>query len=177
MIVFSPVYQLYNPLPKQYRILHHETLGEVLRYPEIPRKSLNFDQYPVFTPMVNRQKTLSNTVTTRHPRAIGDWVITEIWHSDDLSMRTGFFYELMRFFTNGLDAGDYLIWSPKDRTEKSFCIEPLALYCGDQENQDLNPVHNITNRDFRWLNEEVRFEFKIKKIYDVPEVITYIGSL
>jgi hypothetical protein len=172
-----PVHKYYNSQNKQLRLLWHQTLGEIIRYPELPRECLNFDVYPIFTPKISRQKTIESQVITRHQRYISDCVVTEMWFADDLSMRAGFFYELMRFFTESLDEGDHLVWFPKDKGWRAYCVEPVDLYCGDSSNQSVNPVHTRTRRDYRWLKSEVKFEFQILKLYDTPEIINYFEGI
>jgi hypothetical protein len=176
MITF-PAYQTYNYLPKTYRLLWHQTLDEVLRYPELPRECLNFDQYPIFTPLIASQRTLGSNVDTRFERVISDCIISEIWPADDLSMRTGFYYALMRFFTEPLAEGDKLVWYPKDRTWRAFNINIISLSCGDATNQSVNPVHSRPKKDYRWLKSEVKMEFRVLKLVDTPEIITYLQGV
>lgn len=157
-------------------MLWHQTLGELIRYPELPRRCINFDCYPIVTNAINVSKTLSATVSTRHYRYLDDTIISEKWIADDLSMRMGFFYELLRFFQNKINNGDYLVWYPKDKSDIAYCIEILALFAGDNENQNINPLHDRSQKDYRWMKDEVTFKFRILKVYDVPEAITYLDG-
>lgn len=173
MITF-PGYKYYNCLPKNFRVLWHQGLDEVLHYPSVPQETHNFDIYPIYTPIIHRQQTLSSNVITRHVRDISDCVVTEIWPGNDLSMLTAFFYELYKFFITPLAINEKLIWFPKDKTWRAFQIEPLALFCGSQEEQIINPVHDIRTKDYRWLKNDVNLKFQILKPYEVPEIITYL---
>jgi len=169
-----PVHSYYNNLPKNLRVLWHQELDEVLQYPEVPKETHNFDFYPIFTPKIHRQTTLSSNVITRHIRDISDCVVTELWTGNDLSMLSGFFYELYKFFVTPMTGSNKLIWYPKDKTWRAFQVEPIALYCGEQEDQIVNPIHDIRAKDYRWLKNDVTLKFQILKPYDVPEMITYI---
>lgn len=172
MIGTSPAFQLpYNYLPVNFRVLWHQSLGEILRYPELPRKVLNFDIYPVFNRKTNTQMTLSSSIVTTHARTIEDTNVTEIWPAESLSIRAAFFYELKKFYNYALSSGEYLVWYPKDKTDKAFAILPLDLYAGDTENQELFPVHGWSKKNYRWLAADVHFKFKILKVIDVPEAI------
>jgi hypothetical protein len=158
----------------KFRVLWHQTLGSILRYPQLPRKCLNFDGHPITKVKSNRQTTLSSTVTTLHQRYIEDAKVTEIWLADDLSMLVGFFYELLNFYNTQLDAGDYLIWFPKDRTETAFAIQPLDLIVGSSEDMSVNPQSSFTGKDLRYLRDEVRFEFQILRPFDLPDAIALL---
>lgn len=159
---------------KQYRILWHQTLDEIIRYPTLPRRCTNFDLWPMPAPKINKQTTLASVVTTRHQEYLEDATLTEIWMADDLSMLAGFFYELWRFFKTPLDAGDYLVWYPKDKIDTAFCIELLRVSCGDTESQSINPIHKLIEKDYRWLKDEVRMEFKVQRVFDTPDAIAYL---
>ncbi|MFH0814301.1 MAG: hypothetical protein V2A69_15910 [Pseudomonadota bacterium] len=162
-------------LSKSFRVLWHQTLAIILKYPELPRRTWNFDSYPVFKRRIGNQMTLSSMAVTSYAGTIEDTKVSEVWLADDISMRAGFFYELYRFFNTTLNTGDYLVWYPKDKTENAFCIEPVDLICGSSEEMKIHPIHNgITNHDYRWLREEVRFDFLIKKVIDAPEVVAYL---
>lgn len=174
----APVFQLpYNYRTRKYRLLWHQTLNDICRYPEIPRRSVNFDVYPLTTAKVFTQRTLSSTVTTRHIKTLEDAIVTEKWLADDLSMRAGFYYKLLRFFQVPLDSGDYLVWYPKDRVDRAFAIIPLKVFSGEEENQDINPIHEIIEKDYRWLRAEVNFQFKIARVFDVPDAATFIEGV
>lgn len=176
MIEF-PVFKHYNYLPKTYRLLWHETLDEILRYPSLPKETLNFDVYPLFFPKVFSQRTLESNIMTRHTENITDCIITEIWPADDLSMKTGFYYELLKFFKNVTDEGERIYWFPADRTWRVFGVDILSLSCGDVENHSVNPIHGIVQKDFRWLKSEIRLEFRIQKLFETPELISYFEGI
>lgn len=176
MIEF-PVFKTYNHLPKNYRLLWHETLDEILRYPSLPKETLNFDIYPIFVPEIISQKTLGSNVMTRHSEVITDCVVTEIWLADDLSMKTGFYYELLKFFKNPLDEGERLFWVPADKTHKIFSIEIMSLSCGDPLTHNVNPIHGSSQKDYRWLRTEIRLEFRVQKLYETPELISYLVGI
>jgi len=173
-----PIFQAqYNYRPKKFRMLWHQSLDELLRYPELPRECINFDLYPIVTNTVNTAKTLGSTISTRHQRYIEDCIIVEKWLADDLAIRTGFYHALLRFYQNALNSGEYLIWYPKDKTDKAFIIEILAVFAGDNENQNINPVHDRTAKDYRWLRQEVNFKFRILRVYQVPEAVTFLDGV
>jgi hypothetical protein len=162
--------QEYEYLHKTYRLLHHETLDCLLRYPRIPRKTINFDMYPIFKRRRNNQITLGGSVTTEYQGKITDPVISEIWSADGVSIESGFFYELLRFYNAVLNSSDHLIWYPKDKTEKCFSILPLALTAGG-EDMNVNPIHNVSRWDYRFLTTEIRFSFRIRRIFEMPQAV------
>lgn len=172
MIVTPPAFFLtYEYLHKKYRLLHHETLGEVLRYPKLPRQTINFDCYPVNKIRHKHNLSLGGSVTTVHSKTISDAVISEVWLADSISMTSGFLYELIRFYNATLDTGDHLIWYPKDKTAQAFSIQPLDIICGDSNNMMANPKHAVLNWDYRYITSEVRFNFVVRRIYDIPQAV------
>mgnify|MGYP001589557463 CR=1 FL=1 len=164
----------YNLRKSRYRLLWHQTLGHTLRYPQLPRKSLNFDGHPITKIKANRQTTLSSTVTTLHQRYVEDAKVTEIWMADDLSMLVGFFYELLRFFNAPIDSGDALIWYPRDKTDVAFQIQPLDLIAGSADDMSVNPQSEFSAKDLRWLRDEVRFEFQILRPFDLTDAVAVV---
>lgn len=167
----------YNPLNKQYRMLWHQGLDTVLRYPALPRKTMNFDGYPIFKSKVNRQVSLGGTIATISERFIEDAKIVELWLADDLSMLTGFFYELFRFLNAPLETDENLVWFPKDRTDKAFVIQILDLAVSNSDEMSVNPVNSIGKRDWRWLRDEVKFEFQVVRPFAVPNVVAFLEGV
>lgn len=159
-----------NPsnLNKQYRVLWHQTLETILKYYELPKKTYNFDVYPLFKNDTFFEKSYSSTMVSRFDKYIADTIVTETWEAKQLSTKTGFYYELKKMCDNDLNSDEYLIWYPKDRTDKAFIIEPISLFSGSVDRLDVNPVHDKTIKDFGWLNTVVEFSFKIKKNYETP---------
>jgi len=164
----------YEYLHKTYRLLHHQTLDSLLRYPEIPRKTTNFDMYPINKLRHKHTITLGGAVTTVHNKTISDSIVTETWTADDISMNAGFFYELLLFYNTALDTGDHLIWYPKDKTEKAFSIQPIDLVVGDSTAMAVHPVHPVLNWDYRFIISDVVFSFVIRRVYEVPEAIALL---
>ena len=101
----------------------------------------------------------------------------EIWEAKDIAMVTAFFYELFRFFNTAQTTGNYLIWYPQDKTETAFCIEPLAIIAGSADEMAVSPIHGISDRDYRWLREEIRFEFRVIDLVTIPEAIAYLEGV
>lgn len=175
MIGTSPVFQLpYNYHPRTYRLLWHQTLDEVLRYPFLPRKNINFDVYPVFKRKTNETKTLSSSIVTTHARTIEDTNITETWPANNLSVLAGFFYALKKFYDSPLSSGDYLIWFPFDKTDKAFAIIPLDFIAGSADEMSVEPLGSLGQNDYRFLKSDIHFKFKVLKIVDIPEAIALI---
>ena len=158
----------YNYITKLFRVLHHQGLNSILRYPELPRRTTNFDCYPITKLKNNNQLTLNGAVTTIWQRTIYDAVITETWLSDDLSIRAGFFYELLRFYNASLAYSTHLLWMPIDKTDIVFSNQPIDLVVGSSDEMSVHPVHGIGENNYRWLKDEVKFSFRIRKILDIP---------
>lgn len=167
----------YNFITKNYRLLHHEGLDQLLRYPELPAKTVNFDCYPVYKLRHGNQITLGGAATTVYQRYIDDAVVSETWPEDSGSMRAGFFYELMRFYNAALSSSQHLLWYPKDKTDLVFSIQPIDLVAGDSEQMEVNPIHGIGQNDYRWIRREVRFTFRIRKLYDAPNASITLEGL
>ncbi len=177
MIAAPPAVALpYQYLLKNYRVLHHQTLDTLLRYPRLPRNTTNFDLYPINKIRHNHQMTLGGAVTTVSSKTISDAVITETWTAEGVVMTTGFFNELLRFYNAALDSGDHLIWYPADKTEKAFSIQPIDLICGDSNDMAVNPKHAVARWDYRFLTAEVKFQFVIRRIYDTPQAVAIIAG-
>lgn len=173
-MIEAPVFDFpYDYLPKNLRVLWHQSLNTILEYPYLPRRTINFDFYPVFMPKFNNQVTLSSTVSTRHEGYIQDAEISEVWLADDISMNTAFFYYLKRIYSAIINTGEYLVWYPKDKTDKAFCIQPLKLYAGDENNQAVHAYHG-EGKDYGWLREEVRFTFKVLMVLDTPDAVAFV---
>lgn len=178
MITKPPAtYLPYEYLYKNYRLLWHQSLNTILRYPRLPRKTINFDCYPVNKLRHNHQRTLGGSVTTSHGRYIGDCEIVETWLADDVSMTTGFFYELLRLYNAAIESGEHLIWYPKDKTDKCFSIQPLDIEAGGSDDMDVNPINRCLYWDYRFLRSEIKFKFAVRRIYDIPSaVVTVEGT-
>lgn len=161
----------YNPLPNQFRVLYHETLNKILRYRNIPRRTINFDFYPLYKKTNNNTVSLEGTITTISDRFIDDTVIQEIWLADDISMEAAFFYELFNFFQSDISVGDNLIWWPKDKTDKAFTIIPIDIQAGGSDETNINPFGEKYENDYRFLREEVKVLFKIVNEISIPEAI------
>lgn len=176
MITVPPIFQLpYNHLPKTFRVLWHQTRNLILRYPEIPTKTINFDCYPLVNAKFSNQTTLGSTIATKHSHYLEDAEISEIWTADDLSIKTGFFYYLRDFFNSQLESSEYLIWYPKDKTDKAFAIQPLKLTAGNDENElDINPVHSRRKKNYQWLQVEIKFTFKVLRIINAPDAVVLL---
>ena len=167
----------YEYLHKTYRLLWHQTLGTLLRYPRIPRRTINFDLYPINKLRHNNQITLGGVVTTVHEKTIADAIITEIWDAEGIAMEAGFFYELLHLYNNALSPGEHLIWYPKDKTDKAFSIQPLDLEVGAKDEMAVHPVHAVSMWDYRFITSEVRFRFRVRRIFDIPEAVaTFEGT-
>lgn len=164
-------------LNRNYRVLWHQTLGEHLIYYELPKKTYNFDVYPIVSPNIYTQRTASNTGISRFEGNLEDPTIAEVWEADQLSTRAGFYYGLKRFFDNPLNADEYLIWYPKDRSGKAFAIEMISLFVGNVDRMDINPIHDRAILDFGWLKEVVEMQFKILRNYFPPSYSLNVGDI
>ena len=174
-MLFSPI----NLVPAQTfsrtcRVLWHQGLNCLLKYPEVPRRTLNFDIYPLSRKRRVSELSLSGSVVTSHESTIFDAEIAEVWTADALSMRAGFFfffYELLRFYNAGVSASDHLLWYPMDKTDTAFSIQPTDIVAGSVGGDlDVNPLHGIAQNDYRWLDTEIRFVFRVRKLYDPPSL-------
>jgi len=169
-MLFSPI----NSAPPQTfsrtcRVLWHQGLDSLLKYPEIPRRTLNFDAYPLAKKTRTGELSLSGSVVTSHEGTIFDAEIQEVWMADALSMRAGFFYELLRFYNSDVSASNHLLWYPFDKTDKVFSIQPTDIVAGSSGGSlDVNPLHGLAQNDYRWLDTEIRFVFRVRRLYDPP---------
>jgi hypothetical protein len=167
----------YNYQPKHLRVLWHTGLGEMIKY-NPPMETLNFDLYPIIKPSIVKTKTIASTVVTRFENYIEDLEITEKWLEKDLSVDAGLFFALLRWYQNPPATGQYIYWYPKDKTNIAFKIEILDIIAGDARVSNVNPIHsNWLKPDYRYLQKEVAFVFRILPLEEVPEAIVLLDQL
>lgn len=171
--ILSPLSQdfagKYLTMNKQFRILWSEDTSQLLRYSELPKKTLNFDVFPVILPNTFTQKALETTWVSRYEKYVDDIIVSEIWEGS-LSTKAGFFYALKKL----INTNTTLYWFPKDKTYIVFQISPLSLIVGDAENQSINPIGGWVEKDFKYLVETMTFTFKINKLYNIPDFNIYM---
>lgn len=158
---------------RNFRVLWHQTLDELIRYKEVPHATFNFDADAIEKPVTASTRTLTSNVTTRFSSVFGDMVVEEVWRGE-LATFTGMFYNIHRFLLEDLDDGDDLVWLPKDLNDKAYLIEPLDLVVGDSSKMDVNPISEWREYDRRFLRAEVRFVFRIRKPFRKPNAVVFL---
>jgi len=156
-----------------YRVLWHQTLGEIIRYREIPHATMNFDTDAIEKPLTSNTRTLSSSVTSRFSSVFSDVIVDEIWRGG-VSTYSGWFYELYRFFLEDLADGDELIWFPKDLNDKAYPIEALDIIVGDPMKMNINPISHKFVLSRHFLTEDVTFRFRIKKPFRKPNAVVLL---
>lgn len=138
--------------PSAYRRLVHPD-GEdfpPLVYASNPDRTINLDNAVLPAPLVSSQMTLTSTRVTRFERGIEDTICQEIWSADRsrASMTVAQFRLLYELFLNPPEFDPalpaWLVWEPRDRTDRVYNVELLLLTCGGNDSAaafDVRPLY------------------------------------
>ncbi len=113
-----------------------------------PARTLNLDNVPLVHPSTRAVKTLGTTKVLRQEESLSDVIVTEIWEArGGISMPTFFYRLLYEYLINtppfSLSQTDYIIWEPRDRTDKTYNVELLSLSAGPGEGEAQHDVRDL----------------------------------
>lgn len=100
-----------------------------------PTRTYGFDTVPLVHPITSARRTLAGTRVVRFNEVAADIIITEVWEAPSgLSAPISFFRRLYEYLVNtptvAATGTDYVIWEPRDRTDRSWYVELLSLEVG-----------------------------------------------
>lgn len=112
-----------------------------------PGRTLNLDVEVLPHPRVEVVETLGTTRSVRFERGVSDVVVTEIWEAKGgASMPTSFFRLLYEYVRNAhliAAAGPYVIWEPRDRSEKTYEVALLSLTAGGSDGESRFDIADV----------------------------------
>lgn len=113
-----------------------------------PTRTLNLDNTALVHPSTKVVKTLGTSKVLRQEETLSDVIVTEIWEAKGgISMPTFFYRLLYEYLINPpafvLTGANYIVWEPRDRTEKQYNVELLSLTAGPGDGESQHDVRDI----------------------------------
>lgn len=103
------------------------------------------------TPIAATRRTLNTTIVTRFEGKLSDVVVEEVWQgspNNRASMPTYFLKQLYNYLVNppvlNPSAQTYIVWRPRDESDKAYNVELFALKVGGGNDQQV-----LFFKDFR----------------------------
>lgn len=152
------------------RLLYHSGLDEVIQYPQVPSRTLNFTYDILPKAEFAHQPTLTSNATQQWQAVANDVIVKEIYEGG-LSQNWEFLHAMYRFWTTLLDPGEYMLWRPFDLTDKVFRMRIVKITVGGDE---LDPTYVGSSMYTKWMTQTV--EVSLKLIPTFPPNVVVFGS-
>ena len=116
------------------RRLYHSGLSLAVDYPTLPQRTLNFSWDVLTRRDLAIQKTLTSTQVSLWEEQVDDVIIKEIWEGE-LTFPWQFFTKLHRMYLQcpDWDNGEYMVWRPFDRNQKTYPVELINILVDGEE--------------------------------------------
>ena len=123
--------------PAALRTLTHPDAANfpIVTYNRNPKRTINFDQAPLFPPTSQTVRTLGTTQAFVSQNELDDVIVTELWNvaGNEASMEAAFFRRLYELCINPPDVEDpeiFVEWAPTDRTSTVYNVILLDIRLG-----------------------------------------------
>lgn len=149
----------YKPL----RRLYHPGRDEVLIYPRLPDRTLNYYHNPTRKFDVTEVKTLSSHVNVMDQQSWEAVTIQEVWGTNvnDLSMLSEF-VEALHLFTQEIPPlGRHVGWQPEDLSFSRHLIQPISLEVGGTDIDIREVREDLGTRIGSYIDRQVTFTFRL----------------
>lgn len=155
------------------RLLYHSGLDEVISYPQIPTRTLNFAYDLLPQSEFAHQKTLTSNLTQQWQAVHNDVVVKETFEGA-LSTHWNFFLKLYKFWTTLLGPGEYMLWRPLDLTDKVYRMQIVKITVGGE---DFNPTYVGRSMYEKWMTAAVEVHLKLIPAFPPNAIIFASGPL
>jgi hypothetical protein len=114
-----------------------------------PDRTLNFDKNPLFHPITSTVRTIGATRVVRFEEVEEDVIVTELWEGGDARspFPTSFFRLLYEYLINAppftTGQTDFIVWEPRDRTDRTYQVELLSLSIGGGQGETRFDVKDL----------------------------------
>lgn len=124
------------------RILTHpeNTVFAPIAYWSQPDKTFNLDNDILRQPISTVQRTLDSSKLVRFERVLQDIVVVEVWEAQEggrAAMPTFQFRQFYEYLVNPPEFNptdqQYIMWEPRNRTDKAYLVELFKLAVGSEE--------------------------------------------
>lgn len=139
------------------RLLYHSGLDEVIRYPYVPNRTVNFSYDILPAAKFAHQETLSSNITQQWQAVHNDVIVREIYNSG-ISHSWEFIHNLYRFWTTLMDVGEFGLWRPLDLTDKIYRMRVVKITIGGQE---IDATYVGISRTEKWVTQELQVHLKL----------------
>lgn len=155
------------------RLLYHSGLDDLIVYPQVPTKTLNFSLD--LMPRVEwvESKTLTSNLTQQWEAVYDDVIIKEIFEGG-ITQQQSFLLPVYRHWVTLFGSYEYGLWRPLDLTDKVYRVKIVNLLVGGEE---FNPTYVGRSMPDKWLTETIEIWLKLMPAFAPSAVVYASGGL